>query len=107
MISESHQYEEPPQFYGGIIADPMGLGKTLTMIALVATDLEKQKQEAAEGTGPDDYEEPYAGATLIVVPPPRKSQNSITARLLLILSSYRLVGRAILRVSLFVLMKGS
>ncbi len=31
--------EEPPQFCGGIIADPMGLGKTLTMIALIATDL--------------------------------------------------------------------
>ncbi|WDK10382.1 hypothetical protein CGRA01v4_01661 [Colletotrichum graminicola] len=35
MISGSHQYEEP-QFYGGIIADPMGLDKTLTMIALKA-----------------------------------------------------------------------
>ncbi|KAK1964623.1 hypothetical protein LY78DRAFT_704248 [Colletotrichum sublineola] len=34
MISGCHQSEEPPQFYGGIIADQMGLGKTLTMIAL-------------------------------------------------------------------------
>jgi SNF2 family DNA or RNA helicase len=38
-ISNAYQIEEPPQFYGGIIADPMGLGKTLSMIALIATDL--------------------------------------------------------------------
>lgn len=33
-----HQYTEPQEFFGGIIADPMGFGKTLTMIALIASD---------------------------------------------------------------------
>ncbi|KAI3340580.1 SNF2 family N-terminal domain-containing protein [Ustulina deusta] len=65
LISGSHQYKEPPQFLGGIIADPMGLGKTLTMIALVATDL--------QGLGFDEreiFEDEANNTTLIVVPPP-------------------------------------
>jgi SNF2 family DNA or RNA helicase len=37
-ISHAVQTEPPNQFCGGIIADPMGLGKTLTMIALIASD---------------------------------------------------------------------
>ncbi len=64
LISGSHQYKEPPQFLGGIIADPMGLGKTLTMIALVATDL--------QGLGFDEreiFEDEANNTTLIVVPP--------------------------------------
>ncbi|KAK4243690.1 P-loop containing nucleoside triphosphate hydrolase protein [Corynascus novoguineensis] len=44
-VSGAHQNEEPPPFYGGIIADPMGLGKTLTMISLVATDLDRNSTE--------------------------------------------------------------
>ncbi|KAJ6785626.1 hypothetical protein PWT90_00499 [Aphanocladium album] len=39
-LSGSGSKEPPPPFCGGVIADPMGLGKTLTMIALAATDLE-------------------------------------------------------------------
>ncbi|KAI1273078.1 SNF2 family N-terminal domain-containing protein [Xylaria sp. FL0933] len=65
LVSGSHQSKEPPQFLGGIIADPMGLGKTLTVIALVATDL--QEGHFVE------YEIPEVEpnhATLIVVPPP-------------------------------------
>ncbi|KAJ0164942.1 putative matrix-associated actin-dependent regulator of chromatin subfamily [Colletotrichum tanaceti] len=68
FVSESHQTDEPPQFFGGIIADPMGLGKTLTMIALVATDLADQKSvvntaATTEGKHP-------SGATLIIILPP-------------------------------------
>ncbi|KAJ4203090.1 hypothetical protein NW759_015198 [Fusarium solani] len=65
-ISNAYQYEEPPQCYGGIIADPMGLGKTLTMIALAATDLE------SNNTDMDTSEDCQlsVSATLIVVPPP-------------------------------------
>ncbi|KAI0804448.1 SNF2 family N-terminal domain-containing protein [Xylaria sp. FL0064] len=65
LISGSHQSKEPPQFLGGIIADPMGLGKTLTVIALVATDLQEDhfvEHEISEV-------EPNH-ATLIVVPAP-------------------------------------
>lgn len=45
----------PEQVKGGILADAMGLGKTLTMISLLATDWPRQ----AKGVGP----------TLLVVPP--------------------------------------
>ncbi|WAO82928.1 Hypothetical protein NCS54_00010400 [Fusarium falciforme] len=37
-VSKSCHPNEPPEFRGGIVADPMGLGKTLTMISLIATD---------------------------------------------------------------------
>lgn len=32
----------PPEFYGGILADSMGLGKSLTMISLFASDYPRQ-----------------------------------------------------------------
>ncbi|KAI8721575.1 Helicase ATP-binding domain-containing protein [Fusarium sp. LHS14.1] len=65
-ISNAYQAEEPPQCYGGIIADPMGLGKTLTMIALAASDLDR------ESTDMDTSEDGQlsVAATLIIVPPP-------------------------------------
>jgi SWI/SNF-related matrix-associated actin-dependent regulator of chromatin subfamily A3 len=65
------QPDEPPQFYGGIIADPMGLGKTLTMIALVAMDVEAEKDE---DTDLDDMDRECRDveATLVIIPPPRK-----------------------------------
>ncbi|KUI55929.1 hypothetical protein VP1G_03266 [Cytospora mali] len=48
----------------------MGLGKTLTMIALAASDLDGLKDEA--GFTYDDGGHKYqADATLIIVPPPR------------------------------------
>ncbi|WAO86157.1 Helicase ATP-binding domain-containing protein [Fusarium falciforme] len=65
-ISNAYQAEEPPQCYGGIIADPMGLGKTLTMIALAATDLDRDNTEM--DTSEDG--QLSVAATLIVVPPP-------------------------------------
>ncbi|KAI1353446.1 SNF2 family N-terminal domain-containing protein [Xylaria sp. FL0043] len=65
LISGSHQSKEPPQFLGGIIADPMGLGKTLTVIALVATDLQGDHFVEHEVS-----EDESNNATLIVVPPP-------------------------------------
>ncbi|KAH7170202.1 SNF2 family N-terminal domain-containing protein [Dactylonectria macrodidyma] len=68
LVSETHQFEEPAPFYGGIIADPMGLGKTLTMIALAATDLDSNDAHAQPGASGDDKR--YIPATLIVVPPP-------------------------------------
>ncbi|KAI8950617.1 SNF2 family N-terminal domain-containing protein [Xylaria longipes] len=65
LISGSHQSKEPPQFLGGIIADPMGLGKTLTMIALVAADLQE-----ADFVDTEISEDKASNTTLIVVPPP-------------------------------------
>ncbi|PCG88574.1 SNF2-related [Penicillium occitanis (nom. inval.)] len=66
MISGDHQLEEPKQFFGGIIADPMGLGKTLTMIALVA---ETVREHHVGNLGSADNAETN-NSTLIVVPPP-------------------------------------
>ncbi|PON22550.1 hypothetical protein TGAM01_v208634 [Trichoderma gamsii] len=70
-VSDSVQKETPPQFYGGIIADPMGLGKTLSMISLVASDLLFDPNDPSSLTGA--AAEDSTGCTLIVVPPPRIS----------------------------------
>ena len=61
------QSNPPPQFRGGIIADQMGLGKTLQMIALVASDIDKTLP--AGRTARKGVE---VASTLIVVPFPRK-----------------------------------
>lgn len=65
------QSEEPPQFYGGIIADPMGLGKTLTMISLAATDLDSDMNNGVH-MDIDDEQDNTVPTTLVIVPPPRK-----------------------------------
>ncbi|KAM0511546.1 hypothetical protein ACHAPE_009799 [Trichoderma viride] len=67
-VSDSVQTETPPQFYGGIIADPMGLGKTLSMISLIASDLLIDPNDPSSLTGA--AAEDSTGCTLIVVPPP-------------------------------------
>lgn len=69
-ITGSFEYQAPPQFRGGILADNMGFGKTLSMIALIAhpytgpptigTNARSQKHTA------------YPGPTLIVMPPSSK-----------------------------------
>ncbi|RFU28304.1 hypothetical protein B7463_g8046, partial [Scytalidium lignicola] len=67
-ISNAHQMEEPPQFYGGIVSDPMGLGKTLSMIALVASDIELNYTESFSQPVADKEES--SGRTLVIVLPP-------------------------------------
>jgi SNF2 family DNA or RNA helicase len=71
-ISGAYQTEEPPQFYGGIIADPMGLGKTLSMIALIATDLKGYHYGDFAGHGSIDKDLSNK-TTLVIVPPPGTS----------------------------------
>src|ERR1700743_362815 len=70
MVSGAHQTEEPQQFYGGIVADSMGLGKTLTAIALVATDLDCEMIDGVD-VDMDLDEKNYVSATLVVLPPSR------------------------------------
>jgi hypothetical protein len=68
-ISETDQPEPPPQFCGGIVADPMGLGKTLTMISLIAHDL--STNQATGGRWDESlHDKPHVAATLIIVPQP-------------------------------------
>lgn len=71
-VSDAVQKEPPQQFYGGIVADPMGLGKTLSMISLVASDLLVDRNDPSSITGANAEES--SGRTLIVVPPPRESE---------------------------------
>ncbi|KAL5382782.1 hypothetical protein DPSP01_006341 [Paraphaeosphaeria sporulosa] len=68
-ISNTHQQDPPQQFSGGIIADPMGLGKTLTMIALAASDLDHKNVDPMDLSFGHDSK-PMVQATLIVVPQP-------------------------------------
>ena len=61
----------PPTFRGGILADQMGLGKTLSMISLVASDF-SLPIKGAPGLSPKvcrDAEYQPVNCTLIVVPP--------------------------------------
>ncbi|KAL8327367.1 hypothetical protein RB597_003610 [Gaeumannomyces tritici] len=63
-ISQAWHTDEPPEFCGGIVADPMGLGKTLTMIALAATDYSEMFRDIS------DTPKLEILPTLIIVPPP-------------------------------------
>ncbi|GAP89897.2 putative alpha- -mannosyltransferase [Rosellinia necatrix] len=68
-VSNAYQHEEPAEFCGGIIADTMGLGKTLTMIALVAADLDSPRERMSHKAG-HHQDIPGVDTTLIIVPPP-------------------------------------
>ncbi|RGP62627.1 hypothetical protein FSPOR_9206 [Fusarium sporotrichioides] len=59
-ISGACQYVSPPEFRGGIIADDMGCGKTLSMIALIAHDRIVTTNELSVAD---------TKTTLVVVPP--------------------------------------
>ncbi|KAM7211076.1 SNF2 family N-terminal domain containing protein [Rhypophila decipiens] len=67
-VSDARQAEEPPPFSGGIIADPMGFGKTLSMIALIASDdTHLAPEDAVEQ--PAFAHEDFSRPTLVIVPP--------------------------------------
>jgi hypothetical protein len=60
------QTEKPPEFAGGILADQMGLGKTLSVLALIAANPAKHLLESNRG---NDCTRPrVANSTLIIVP---------------------------------------
>ncbi|KAK3324554.1 SNF2 family N-terminal domain-containing protein [Cercophora scortea] len=65
-VSQEVQDQEPPQFQGGIIADPMGLGKTLSMISLIATDTERALRASQRHGLTPEYK---TAPSLVVVPP--------------------------------------
>jgi hypothetical protein len=78
-VTDTYQAEAPPQFRGGIIADPMGFGKTLTMIALAANDKDDINApttgvELMDIDGDDDRVQ--VGTTLIIIPPPCMSHQT-------------------------------
>lgn len=55
----------------------MGLGKTLTMIALVAADQESGVDSGPHIEGPNNAGR-RPGATLIIVPPPRRCPYNVS-----------------------------
>ncbi|KAF2680949.1 P-loop containing nucleoside triphosphate hydrolase protein [Lentithecium fluviatile CBS 122367] len=67
-ITDQHQDETPLPCHGGIIADPMGLGKTLTMIALATDNL--AKDVTIDDRWCDVKSIRSVAATLIIVPQP-------------------------------------
>ena len=69
-VTGLRQSEPPPPFSGGILADHMGLGKSLTMIALIASDLTPHHRVA--NIGAITVAQPAIKASLLIVPSTRK-----------------------------------
>jgi len=65
-VTGDTQPEVPRSFRGGILADQMGLGKTLSMISLIAQDLDRAKKSDMSSASS------CISATLLVVPPTRR-----------------------------------
>ncbi|PGH18348.1 hypothetical protein AJ80_04526 [Polytolypa hystricis UAMH7299] len=51
LISGTCVWDEPPQVLGGLLADMMGLGKTLSILSLVVSSLPQAREWAAMGIG--------------------------------------------------------
>ncbi|KAL9085447.1 MAG: hypothetical protein Q9165_007597 [Trypethelium subeluteriae] len=70
-ISMEIQVGCPPPFQGGILADYMGLGKSLSMIALIASDLSLDQSCTSMPSTPKrgDTTTTQLRCTLVVVPP--------------------------------------
>ena len=88
-ISGSRQDEEPENFQGGIIADPMGLGKTLTMIALTASDLIPVSHGLR---GNSELGLASVGQTLVIVPPPRRFALDVVAGIEMLINHPTVIG---------------
>ncbi|OCL07433.1 hypothetical protein AOQ84DRAFT_377686 [Glonium stellatum] len=71
-ISGKTQTSKPPDFCGGILADPMGLGKSLSMISLIANDSSNSFQNMSNGLNNTRRCETgyFTNATLLIVPLP-------------------------------------
>jgi len=68
-ISGQKQTRRPQQFRGGLLIDAPGLGKSLSIIALIASDFDSKAQ--------DDCQEASFSTTLLIVPQTCKSTTSI------------------------------
>ena len=71
-ITGRKEYEQPDESGGGILADEMGMGKSLTTLALIMKTMDEASQWIgnAADTGPDDLAKEQSRATLIIVPSP-------------------------------------
>lgn len=62
--------KKPPETRGGILADEMGTGKSLTLLAVVVHTLDEARTISYKNlsTPHQDQERPCTGATLIIAP---------------------------------------
>jgi hypothetical protein len=68
-VTGDAQQSPPPNFYGGLPADQTGLGKSLSVISLIASNPHRRQSEYAIKL-PDSLKQ--AKGTLLIVPLPRK-----------------------------------
>lgn len=77
-ITGSRAYIQPNERGGGVLADEMGTGKSLSTLALITRTLDaaklwqQQKREARVVTVKVEF---YASTTLVIVPSARKSAS--------------------------------
>ena len=69
IISGSRQTRPPRQFKGGLLIDAPGLGKSLSILALIASGTENRVQNTTH--------KPFTFATLVIVPKTRELQRPI------------------------------
>lgn len=69
--------EPPVGPFGGILADTMGLGKTVTTLSTIVSTLNHAKEWTEKQTN-DGSEKRRAKATLIVLPNEGKVKNHVT-----------------------------
>lgn len=82
-LSRHSQLEPPPDFKGGCLADCMGLGKTLSMLSLIAAN--PFSARALKFCGGDSYQAltKRIKATLIVVPFSCKTCHNVVSAMAL------------------------
>lgn len=72
VITGQEERESPPQVLGGILADMMGLGKTLSILSLIASSMEQSKEWCSKKPPPPAEDEVKlkrnAKTTLLVSP---------------------------------------
>lgn len=66
IISGMKQARPPPQLRGGLLIDAPGLGKSLSILALIASGVEHRRQ--------CDADDEFLSTTLVVVPKTRKER---------------------------------
>ncbi|KAF1952458.1 hypothetical protein CC80DRAFT_552277 [Byssothecium circinans] len=69
-VTGKHQIATPPTFRGGILADAMGLGKSCSMIALVANDSDVLSASSSRIKVNEILRSPEVSTTLLIVPLP-------------------------------------
>lgn len=75
MTNPQENYASMP-FYGGILADPPGLGKSLTMLSLISTDFSSTKRDEVLSHRVGHIAD-FIDTSLIIVPPGCKPQRPV------------------------------